>query len=251
MLNPGLVTVTFRRFSREEICKTAAKAGLALLEWGGDIHVPPEDPSAARDAVSLTRAYGLAADTYGSYYRCTPEEDPVPVVQRAKELGVRNIRIWAGRKGSADADEADRRITADTLRRFCAMVPAGVTVSAEFHQWTLTDHYESAIRLWEEVGAENFRLYWQPNQFMDDAYNLAAVRAVSPHLSNVHVFTWAGHDKFPLADGERMWRQYIDVIRAGGGDHGLFLEFVCDETAEQLYRDAETLRGWLEDADRA
>ena len=74
MLNPGLVTVTFRRFTREEICQTARKAGLSRLEWGGDIHVPPEDPSAARDAVSLTRAYGLAADTYGSYYRCTPEE---------------------------------------------------------------------------------------------------------------------------------------------------------------------------------
>ena len=245
MLNPGLVTVTFRKFTREEICRTAQKAGLSRLEWGGDIHVPPEDPAAARDALALTGAYGLTADTYGSYYRCTPEEDPAPVLERAKELGVKNIRIWAGKKGSDDADEGDRRTTADVLRRFCAMVPAGVTVSAEFHQWTLTDHYESGLRLWEEVGAENFRLYWQPNQFKDDAYNLAAVRAVLPHLSNVHIFTWDGHDKFPLADGERMWRRYIDIIRSDGRDHGLFLEFVCDETAEQLYRDAETLHGWL------
>ena len=245
MLTPGLVTVTFRRFSREEICRTTAKAGLPLLEWGGDIHVPPEDPAAAREAAALTGTYGLRADTYGSYYRCTPDEDPAPVVRCAEELGVRNIRVWAGTKGSRDADAGDRRTTADTLRRFCAAVPAGVTVSAEFHQGTLTDHYESALRLWEEVGAENFRLYWQPNQFMDDAYNLAAVRAVSSRLSNVHVFTWAGHDKYPLADGERMWRQYIDIIRESGGEHGLFLEFVCDDTAEQLVRDAETLRAWL------
>ena len=246
MLTPGLVTVTFRRFSRQEICDTAQKAGLSLLEWGGDIHVPPEDPDAARDALTLTKAAGLTADTYGSYYRCTPEEDPAPIVRAAEILGVRNVRIWAGRKGSRDADEEDRASVAAAARKLCAMVPEGVTVSAEFHQGTLTDHYESALRLWEEVAAPNFRLYWQPNQFMDDDYNLAAVRAVAPHLSNVHVFTWAGNDKFPLADGERLWRRYLDTVRESGGDHGLLLEFVCDETADQLYRDAETLREWLE-----
>ena len=246
MLTPGLVTVTFRRFSRQEICDTAQKAGLSLLEWGGDIHVPPEDPDAARDALALTKAAGLTADTYGSYYRCTPEEDPAPIVRAAELLGVRNVRIWAGRKGSRDADEEDRASVAAAARKLCAMVPEGVTVSAEFHQGTLTDHYESALRLWEEAATPNFRLYWQPNQFMDDDYNLAAVRAVAPHLSNVHVFTWAGQDKFPLADGERLWRRYLDTVRESGGDHGLLLEFVCDETADQLYRDAETLRGWLE-----
>ena len=248
MLNPGLVTVTFRKFSREEICRTASTAGLSLLEWGGDIHVPPEDPAAAGDAAFLTGSYGLTADTYGSYYHCIPEEDPSPVIERAKDLGVKNIRIWSGTKGSAEADVISRRTTTDLLRRFCTMVPGGMTVSAEFHQGTLTDHYESALRLWEEVGAENFRLYWQPNQFMDDDYNLAAIRAVLPHLSNVHAFTWAGTERFPLIDGERMWRQYLDIILESGGDHGLFLEFVCDDTAEQLFRDAETLHRWLEAA---
>ena len=245
MFTPGLVTVTFRGFTREEVCRTARNAGLSLLEWGGDIHVPPEDDAAAADALNRTKAYGLNVDTYGSYYHCVPEEDPAPVVRRAVSLGAKNLRIWAGKKASAEADEADRKIVADRIREVCAMVPAGMTVSTEFHQWTLTDHYESAVRLWDEVGADNFRLYWQPNQFMDDAYNLAAVRAVLPHLSNVHVFTWAGQDKFPLRDGERMWRQYLDVIRSDGKDHGLLLEFVCDGTADQLYRDAETLREWI------
>ena len=119
MLTPGLVTVTFRRFTREEICRTAAKAGLPLLEWGGDIHVPHGDPAAAREAVALTGAYGLRADTYGSYYRCPPGEDAAPVVRRAEELGVRNVRVWAGTKGSREADAGDRKTTADTLRRFC------------------------------------------------------------------------------------------------------------------------------------
>ena len=246
MFTPGLVTVTFRRFSRAEICAAAEKARLPLLEWGGDIHVPPLDAEAALDAVFLTKAHGLTADTYGSYYRCSQEEDAQPVADTARVLGVRNVRVWAGKLGSAEADPAYRKGVAEHIRRLCSLVPEGVTVSAEFHQGTLTDRYESAVRLWEETEADNFRLYWQPNQFMDDAYNLAAIRAVAPHLSNVHVFTWAGRDKFPLADGERMWRKYLGIIRSEGGDHGLLLEFVCDDTAEQLYRDAETLHGWIE-----
>ena len=248
MLNTGLVTVTFRPFSRAEVCETAEAAGLSLLEWGGDIHVPPTDPEAAEEAVRLTRAHGLTADTYGSYYRCTPEEDPAPIVRCAVRLGVKNVRVWAGNTGSEETDQEARASVVSRIREFCDLVPAGVTVSTEFHQWTLTDRYESAVRMWEEVERENFRLYWQPNQFMDDDYNLRAVRAVVTHLSNVHVFSWAGQDKFPLKDGERMWRRYLDVIRSDGQgrDHGLLLEFVCDGTADQLLRDAETLRSWLD-----
>ena len=245
MLIPGLVTVTFRPLGREEICRAAQKAALSRLEWGGDIHVPPMDEEAAADAVLLTRKYGLEADTYGSYYRSTPEEDAGAIAETARRLGVRNVRIWAGRKGSADVSGEERKSIVDYARALCASVPDGVTVSAEFHQGTLTDRYESAVRLAEEVGAPNFRLYWQPNQFMDDGYNLAAVRAVLPYLSNVHVFTWKGREKFPLADGERLWRQYIETIASDGLDHGLFLEFVCDDTVEQLYRDAEVLHGWI------
>ncbi|MCR4906101.1 MAG: sugar phosphate isomerase/epimerase [Clostridiales bacterium] len=247
MLTPGLVTITFRKFDRAKICAVAKKAGLPLLEWGGDIHVPPTDPDAARDAVRLTAEAGLAVDTYGSYYFCTDEEDPDPIAGAAAILGAKNVRVWAGRLGSAASDAENRRMVADNLRRLAARTAKeGRTVSTEFHQNTLTDRYESAVRLAEEVAADNFRLYWQPNQFMDDEYNLSAIRAVSPYLSNVHVFTWSGHDKFPLSDGERMWRQYLEIIREAPGDHGLFLEFVCDDTEDQLYRDAETLLGWLE-----
>ena len=246
MLIPGLVTITFRPFSREEVAETAAKAGLRRLEWGGDIHVPPGDDRAAKDAVRLTALHGLEVDTYGSYFRCMPGEDAGAVVGTAEKLGARNLRVWAGQKGSAEISEEERGAVVSGIRAVCRMAPRGMTVSTEFHQNTLTDRYESAVRMAEEVGEENFRLYWQPNQFMDDAYNLAAVKACLPYLSNVHVFTWSGHDKFPLSDGERMWRQYIEIVASDGLDHGLFLEFTCDGSAEQLYRDAETLARWLD-----
>ncbi len=247
MLKTGLVTVTFRKFDVPKICRTAKNAGLELLEWGGDIHVPPMNGEAIALAKSCSAELGLVIDTYGSYYRCSGfNEEIEDVVKTAHELGAKNLRVWAGTKGNADADENTRRDVTENLIRVCEKAAQySLTVSPEFHGGTLTDHWEYAVRLAKDVNAENLRLYWQPNQFRDDEYNLTALRAVLPYLSNVHVFTWAGHDRFPLMDGERMWRQYIDIIAADGRDHGMLMEFVCDDTEEQLYRDAEVLHRWL------
>lgn len=247
MLTPGLVTVTFRKFDIPKICSAASQAGLSLLEWGGDIHVPPMNDATVSLAKSCSAESGLTIDTYGSYYRCNgTEEDIDAVVSTAHRLGAKNLRVWAGTSGSADTDDATRRDITANLRRVCVSAARyGITVSPEFHGGTLTDHYESAVRLLHDTAEDNLRLYWQPNQFRDLSYNLSALRAVCPFLSNVHVFAWTGHDKFPLETHENPWRQYIDIIAADGRDHGMLLEFVCDDTEEQLYRDARTLLQWL------
>jgi len=166
-------------------------------------------------------------------------------VRTAKILGAPNIRIWAGQKGSET--EENRTAVADSIRA-CAEKcgRAGMTLSLEFHQNTLTDHYDSALRLIDEVAHENLRLYWQPDQFRDTEYNLAALRAVLRYVSNVHVFTWEGKEKFPLVHGETLWRKYIDILREDGRDHGYFLEFVCDGTETQFLEDAAVLRQWIQ-----
>ncbi|MBQ9717275.1 MAG: hypothetical protein IJV76_04720, partial [Clostridia bacterium] len=147
---------------------------------------------------------------------------------------------------SADADDAYRKKIVRHIRSLCdAAREHGMTVSTEFHGGTLTDHYESCVRLIGEVECDNFCTYWQPNQFRDEDYNIAALNAVLPWLSNVHVFTWAGHNKYPLIDGAERWKRYIDILRTNGGSHHMLMEFVCDDTVEQFYRDAETLLDWL------
>ena len=55
----GLVSVTFRQKSVEEIAALTAEAGLSGVEWGGDVHVPPGDREAARRAAQLTHRAGL------------------------------------------------------------------------------------------------------------------------------------------------------------------------------------------------
>ncbi len=249
MLIPGLVSVTFRKLSRTEIAGLMVNAGLSAIEWGGDVHVP-SDAEEFEMETALTEAMHFSSQgkfyiaSYGSYYRCENSHDAD--LGTAVSLEAPNIRVWAGTRGSADADDAYRAKIVRHIRRLCEEAKThNMTVSTEFHGGTLTDHYESCVRLINDVAMDNFCTYWQPNQFRDEDYNIAALNAVLPWLSNVHVFTWAGRDKFPLADGTEKWKRYIDILRTHGGTHHMLMEFVCDDTVEQFYRDAETLHEWL------
>ena len=65
----GLVSISFRSNSVEEIAKAAQSAGLEAIEWGGDVHVPHGDIAAARRAAEISAKYGLKTVHYGSYYK--------------------------------------------------------------------------------------------------------------------------------------------------------------------------------------
>ncbi len=255
MLTAGLVSVTFRKLTKEEIARRMAEVGLTLVEWGGDIHVPPAEPQAMADACDVTAKYGLRTAAYGSYYRLWYDSEPAgaedmptfrQVLGCARALGAPTVRLWAGSKGSGDASAADRTFVADRLRQACALAKeSGVTVSLECHGGTLTDHWESALALAEAVDHPSLRLYWQPNQHRDTAYNLESLGRTLALVSNVHVFSWEGAKTFPLADHEHIWRQYIEILAASGQDHGMFLEFMHNGLPEQLAIDGAVLLDWL------
>ena len=247
MLTTGVVSVTFRPLLPDQILSLASQAGLDFVEWGSDVHVPVGDLAHASHVGEKTKDAGLRVASYGSYFKAG-YSDPASfadVIATAKALGAPNIRIWAGQKGSAE--EENRAAVAASIRACAeACAEAGMTVSLEFHPGTLTDHYESACRLAEEVAHDHLRLYWQPNQFKDEAYNLAALRAVLPYLSHVHVFAWDGAEKFPLARHERIWREYIEILKESPRDHAMLMEFVCDGSQRQFLEDAQTLHRFLE-----
>ena len=50
MYNIGFTTVTFRKKSVEEIIDIAKKAAINCIEWGGDVHVPPDNEENAKAA---------------------------------------------------------------------------------------------------------------------------------------------------------------------------------------------------------
>jgi 3-dehydroshikimate dehydratase len=251
MLRSGLVSVTFRKFSPAEVIQFVRDAGLEGIEWGGDIHLPPGDLALARQVREQCAAAGVNAAAYGSYYRLGTS-NPRPfsaVVETAAELGAPTIRVWAGDKNSADAGEGDwQRVVAEAQEIAGQAAAAGLTVSFEFHDLTLNDTAPSALRLKQLIQHDAVRTLWQPPVDLAHEEALSGLRSMLGWLGNVHVFHWQpGYTRQPLAQGEPMWREYLQAVRGCAGERYLLLEFVCDDSPQAFYEDARTLKSWLED----
>lgn len=248
MIRSGLVSITFRQLSPREIVALTAEAGLEAIEWGGDVHVPHGDVATARQVRRMTEEAGLAVASYGSYYKVGADapESFDGVLAAGVALGAAMIRVWAGDKGSGDADQADRARVAAESRRIAALAAgAGIEIAYEWHGGSLTDTTESAVALLAAVGREDVGAYWQPAPYSDVDACLASIQAVAPHLRNVHVYAWDGPERLPLSAGAARWRQYLAAIAGLGGERFAMLEFVRDDDPAALREDAATLRGWL------
>jgi len=239
----GMVSVTYRNYSVDEVIAAVKDAGLDGIEWGGDVHVPHGDIERAEYTKNAMEKSGLETFSYGSYYRALESDDFDAVMASALALGAPNIRIWAGKWESHEADEEKRAaITAD-IKRVCRLAAQkGLTVSAEYHGWTLTDNYDSAVRLFNDVNEENFRLYWQPNQFYEFEENVSVISKLLPMVSNIHVFSWERENRFPLRYHAERWQKYIDIIDSSEKTRALIIEFVHDESREALIDDADFLK---------
>jgi sugar phosphate isomerase/epimerase len=134
-IQSGLVSITFRKLTPRQVVESAAAAGVAGIEWGGDVHVPHGDLAKAADARRLTADAGMVVAAYGSYYRAgQSEKDGLPferVLETARELGAPLIRVWAGHKGSADVDPVYRAgVIEDCLRIAELAARAGIGVAS-------------------------------------------------------------------------------------------------------------------------
>lgn len=247
MIVPGLVSVTFRQLSVDEVVDVAAANGLLAIEWGGDVHVPLGDTAAAARTAERCAAAGIAVAAYGSYYRAGVSGDVEPVLDTAVALGAPRIRVWAGDTGSAEAT-AERRaaIVADLLRVTTLAAERNVEIAVEYHARTLTDTLESTMDLFRAVGHPELRPYWQPPIGVPDPECLVAVDTLLPELVTTHVFSWADDGvRLPLSAREPLWRQVFDRLRREPGERYALLEFVRDDDPAALAADAATLHELL------
>ncbi len=240
----GLTSISFRGKTCTEVIGLAKKAGLDGIEWGGDVHVPPENEEGAAQVGQMTREAGLEVLSYGSYYRLCQGTDFHPVLRAAKALGAPMIRIWAGSVERETIDPAYMDQAAGELRRVCALAQGeGLRVSLEYHRWTLTWHSDSACMLLKKAGAGNLHTYWQPNPDISHAENCCELAEILPWLSSCHVFQGnRGDERRPLCEGEDVWRDYYRI--AGDRRRNSLLEFIRGDSAAQLQADAQVLKQW-------
>lgn len=247
-LTPGLVSITFRALSPEDIIALASRAGLAAIEWGADVHVPPDKLARARQVAQATRDAGLAVSSYGSYYRAGQEPHAFgDLLRTAVALGAPRLRVWAGTQDAHAADAATRRAITDDLRRIARLAAAdGVRIALEFHGGTLTSDAASAVALLRDLAGEAVDSYWQPRVGASTVAVQQDLEALAPWIQHVHVFQWGpAGERHPLADGAAAWPPRLAALAALGRPLQLQLEYVKDDRPDQLIEDAATLHRWL------
>jgi len=252
-LHPGLVSITFRGLSAEELIELVVRANQKGIEWGGDVHVPHGDTRKAEQVARWTRDAGLETAAYGSYYRLAePDDSPdiEAVLDSAEALGAPTIRVWAGKQDSANADDAYRTAVEEDARRVCGLARnRGLRVALEYHANTLTDSIPSSVALLEALALDNLDTLWQPPNGQPEDVCEESLRSVLPRVSNIHVFHWGPGgwgDRYPLSEGTERWSNYFRILDEQPQPRWALMEFVPDDSTQQYLEDAAVLNRLLE-----
>jgi sugar phosphate isomerase/epimerase len=239
----GLTSITFRSLDAEKIIALVRDAGLDGIEWGGDIHVPPDGPDANKRAEYIsakTIEAGLKVLSYGSYYKLCTGQDFSGVLRTAHALKAPIIRVWAGNLGSTAADEGHYQKVSEEFRDISARAADyGIKVALEYHRGTLTDTCESAKKLIDMTNHKNAFLYWQPNPDLPVTEHYREIKTLLPRIIQVHVFQWEKNNvRRPLDEGKKVWQEYMHLL---GADKNYIMEFVKDDSVECFRSDAVIL----------
>jgi len=235
----GLCSISFRKNSPEEILSAMKEAGLSVIEWGSDVHCPPER---AGEISILQNQYGIKCCSYGTYFRIgvTPIEELNKYIVAAKTLGTDVLRLWCGDKNSEDHTESEKRELFTVCKTAMEIAEAkGVTLCMECHNNTYTNSKESALELMQAVNSPHFRMYWQPNQLRSEEENILYAKLLSQYTVNIHVFNWNKKEKYPLRSAKDIWKNYLSCFDKG---ENLLLEFMPDNRIESLKTEAEALK---------
>lgn len=257
MWNSGLVSITFRQLSPEQIIDLVGQARLQGIEWGGDIHVPPNDLQRAKRIGQLTREAGLDIAAYGSYYRFNEDDRMLPkfqeILQTASALETDVIRVWAGAAGSVETDEETYvKVVKDLQKAGEYAVHQQLQLALEYHGGTLTDQTKSAVRLMQDIDHPAVKVYWQPPVDKSISERLDSLQQITPWLSNLHVFQWDKSSRLPLINGIVEWREYLQALYLNKSKlppmpkRYAMIEFVKGDSPEQFLEDAATLKSLLE-----
>ena len=123
------------------------------LNGGGDIHVLHGDIHQAESVGIKTREAGLETAAYGSYYHFDSDvlafDD---LVDTAITLKAPLMRAWAGKLGSADCStDYYNRIVKEIQKGGDLCKKAGIKLALEYHNGTITDTNESALKLMKDI----------------------------------------------------------------------------------------------------
>ena len=238
----GLVSVSFRDRTPEEILKAMKLAGLSWIEWGSDVHAPCENVEGLRRLAEMQAKYGVQCSSYGTYFKIgvTPMESLPAYIDAAKILGTRILRLWCGDRCGAEMTEEERQAFLPLCREAARIAEKkDAILCMECHKGTFTERPEDAVLLMQTVRSSHFRMYWQPFQWQSVQENIENAKAIAPFTEHIHVFHWKQDEKLPLSEATDEWRKYLSEFAM---PHTLLLEFMPHDRLEELAAEAYALR---------
>ncbi len=238
----GLVSVSFRKNTPDEILKAVSDSALSFIEWGSDIHAPCRDREALLKIAKMQSEYGIKCSSYGTYFRLgqTPISELYDYIEAAQILGTDILRVWCGVRCGAEYNSDERAELIEQCRIAARMASdAGVTICTECHAGTFTERLSDAVYLFNEVGSKSFCSYWQPFQTKSIEENLLYAETIAPFARHLHVFQWKGSERFSLNEGIDEWRAYLSKFDT---PRMLLLEFMPDDDIATLKGEACALR---------
>jgi hydroxypyruvate isomerase len=223
----GLVSISFRKYTIDEILTACRAANLSLVEWGSDVHVPAGDAKAADLVAKKTADAGMRCITYGSYFRIahTPLAEFDAYLDSACRLGAKNIRLWCGTVGSAQATPEMREKIVTEGRAAAEMAAkCGLTITLECHSGTLTDDCDSAMRYIREVDHPKVKVIY--DIYHQQVMEGNIIPSITKNLDCIAHLHAAGHPgRNEMQYGESDYKNIIKAVDAAGYTGALGLEY--------------------------
>lgn len=242
----GMTSVTFRNNSVEEIIALCKESYIECIEWGGDIHVPPNNIENAERVGELTRNAGIAVSSYGSYFKVgvNSVDDFKMVLAAANALNAPVIRVWCGDKGSKNTNDDELLYYVSCLKEMCKLSKQyDITIACEFHNNTYNDSAKTALELINQVDCDNFKTYWQTLNYNQIDYE--NLKALNKNIVNIHVFSWNKQGKrYALKKKYKIWQDYIKLSKACNVNY--IIEFVKKDSQKQFLKDVKILKELLD-----
>jgi sugar phosphate isomerase/epimerase len=243
MFKTGVVSVSFRQLSVDEVIRYTKEAGLGYIEWGSDVHAPYEDTERLHYIAKAQAEAGIVCPSYGTYFKLGVDDVETlhGYAAAARILGTKILRLWCGNKNYTDLTPEERDFMISECRKAAKIAEEeGVVLCMECHQKSFTNVLEGALDLMKSVDSPAFRMYWQPSTKDPVEYNLEYANGIKDYVYTIHVFYYEDGKKARLADGVADWEKYLAVFE---NDKNLLLEFMPDGSPESLSGEAAALNG--------
>ncbi len=241
----GVASVTFRNKTVPEVVEIAKKAGADYIEWGGDVHVRSLED--AREAKKLCDENGIKICSYGSYYRVgsrnKTEWEEICLI--ASETGASSVRVWLGNKDSEKTTQTEYYALLDDLKSMCSVAKKhNLTVCPECHDNTFNNNTDAFLKIREELGAENFKTYFQSRYFRFD-YDIDRIERTFDFIENVHVSyrDLVREQRFRKRDRNYLDRLLKKLLQMKF-DGVVFIEFTKGSKERHFVKDIKRLKSY-------